>query len=166
VVEQYPVYSVHQDAMAFMALVPLQELGLGRYEDQLWRGLDWLFGNNELNQLLIHDEPQIIWRCIQRRGSDPDAWGGISRSNRRRVLVRAAVGRGEERPARIAQDRLEVLREDRPYHLGWVLYAASLVRDWPEGATPGRRLPETLRDASGTRSGGDWSPSEEPVPHH
>jgi hypothetical protein len=131
VVEGYPIYSVHQDGMAFMALASLHNLGTGAYHQPLALGLRWMYGHNELDQALIEYEPDMVFRCIQRKGSDPDAVAGISRRNRIQAVLAshnllAAGGTRADRKG------LEILRECRSYHLGWALYAASLVRGWPE----------------------------------
>jgi hypothetical protein len=127
VVEGYPVYSVHQDAMAFMALAPLHALGAGAYREPLELGLRWLSGDNELGESLIDEQTGLIVRCIQRRGSDADAFGGMSRRNR---IESVLASYGMLRPAGTNARRptLEILRECRSYHLGWLLYAAELAR--------------------------------------
>jgi hypothetical protein len=123
VIEGYPVYAVHQDAMAFMALTPLRAIGLETNEAPLERGIEWLFGANELERSLVRSRPSFICRCIQRAGSDPDAFGGVSRANRARMILRS-LGLGGQ----VATDEtLEVLEECRSYHLGWLLYADALV---------------------------------------
>jgi hypothetical protein len=127
VLEGYPVYSVHQDGMAFMALAPLRELGVRVAPEALLRGLRWVSGENELGVGLARDDPPFIARCIQRAGSDPDGFGGISRSNRLRVAARSLVpGRRDDVVAADTRT-LEVLEECRPYHLGWLLYATRLM---------------------------------------
>jgi hypothetical protein len=127
VLEGYPVYSVHQDGMAIMALAPVDELGLSVDREALYRGLGWVVGENELRVSLVRDDPPFIARCIQRVGSDADGFGGISRSNRLRIAARSLlpVRRGDAIGAHPSS--LEVLEECRPYHLGWLLYAASLI---------------------------------------
>jgi hypothetical protein len=129
VVEPYPVYSVHQDAMAFMALAPLQNLGLRAYERQLARGLSWLYGSNELRMPLLDLERLVISRCIQRRGADADGVWGMSSSQRRAVRL-GSWGLASRRSIVVARDELEILQEVRPYHLGWALYARSLILTW------------------------------------
>jgi hypothetical protein len=127
VLEGYPVYSVHQDGMAFMALLPVEALGEGRYREPLARGLAWLSGENELGVDLVRREPPIVFRNIQRSGSDADAMFGISRANLLRVAARSLAPRGDHTTA--DPERLEVLRECRPYHLGWLLHACALAAE-------------------------------------
>jgi hypothetical protein len=129
VVEGYPVYAVHQDAMAFMALAPLQNLGLRSYARELAGGLQWIFGGNELGTSLPDFERVFISRCIQRRGGDADGQFGMSRSQLRRALL-GSWGFGSSAALEASPHELEILQECRPYHLGWILYARSLIEDW------------------------------------
>ena len=67
VVERYEVYSVHQDAMAPMALLELCEAcGDERYVDAVARGLNWIFGGNELGANMVDRENGLVLRSIRR----------------------------------------------------------------------------------------------------
>jgi hypothetical protein len=128
VLDGYPVYSVHQHGMAFMALAPLEGLGGPSYRRELARGVEWLFGDNELRRSLVDDERRSIARCLQRRGADADGPSGMSPAQWRRVVwaswgLRPPVGTHDGGP-------FELLEEARPYELGWLLYARSLVGAW------------------------------------
>lgn len=117
-VDLYPVYSVHQDGMAPMALLPLERaLGVPTTA-AIARGVAWLFGENELGERIADEESARIWRSIRRR--------------RRGVVfpLKAAsllgLGRGLDLGARLAgPDALEIDREMRPYHLAFCLLAFS-----------------------------------------
>ena len=124
VIEGYPVYSVHQDAMAPMALLPATRLQLGDYREPLITGLRWINGHNELQRSLVDRRAGLIHRAIQRRGGDADGLAGWSRRQRAAVYVAALTSR-----TRPAPRRLEVLAECRSYHLGWLLVAAARARD-------------------------------------
>jgi len=126
VLEGYPVYVVHQDAMAVMALAALARLGDQSNLGALESGLRWLNGDNELERLLVFDDPPWFHRAIQRRRSDADGYGGMSRANHARVVLSSVVGSAPRATAERGRG-FEVLTEDRPYHLGWVLLAAHLV---------------------------------------
>jgi hypothetical protein len=127
IVEGYPVYSVHQDGMAFLGLVEIERLGGGGFMAALELGLDWLGGANELGTSLVDRDPPLINRCIQRAGSDADGSYGLATSNYRRTIARSlAPAVGRDRVA-AGPEGFEVLRECRSYHLGWLLYAHALI---------------------------------------
>jgi hypothetical protein len=114
VVERYEVYSVHQDAMAPMGLLALAEAtGERRYADAAVRGLDWVYGRNELGVQMLDEGVAMLYRSIRRR----------------RPLDRLAIYANTAgsllagfTPVTMAGP-VEVNRTDRPYHLGWVLEA-------------------------------------------
>jgi hypothetical protein len=122
VIEGYPVYSVHQDAMAVMALLPATRLGAGDYLDALALGLRWVSGQNELGQSLVDGRAGLIHRAIQRRGGDCDGLAGWSRRQRGAAYVAALASRSRPAPS-----ELERCSECRSYHLGWLLLAAAMA---------------------------------------
>jgi hypothetical protein len=135
VLEGYPVYVVHQDAMAVMALAALARLGERSNLGALESGLKWLNGDNELKGPLVFDDPPWFHRAIQRHRSHADGYGGMSRANHVRVVLSSAMGSAPRATGKRGRG-FEVLTEDRPYHLGWVLLAAHLVRAMPsQGST-------------------------------
>src|SRR5262249_8157521 len=67
VVEPYPVYSVHQHAMAPMALMELYEAGGGDRLPETVAGLQWLDRHPESRRPLVSDRHALIWRKIGRR---------------------------------------------------------------------------------------------------
>lgn len=121
VVEGYPVYSVHQHAMAPTALFDLADAGGSDFGAAIRSGLRWMADVPELagsghREPMILDELGATWRKVYR--GDP------------RKAVRAARGLS----TRIAPGlRLKALdrvyrpvavdRECRPYEFGWMLYA-------------------------------------------
>lgn len=114
VVDPYPVYSVHQDGMAPMALIKLGHVSGRDYSAAIGRGLAWLFGRNALGMDMVDEERQTIWRALEVArlfGLQP------------RLALNAAsalvLGRG-----RIKVAPLRLVAECRPYHLGWLLLAA------------------------------------------
>jgi hypothetical protein len=116
VVEGYPVYSVHQHAMAPMALMDLAESGGDDHGDAVSRGLKWLADHPETSESLILDDPPITWRKV-------------ARSDRRKAV------RGLQAATTAVHPRLHapmidqvfpprvVDHECRPYELGWLLMA-------------------------------------------
>lgn len=119
VIEGYPVYSVHQDSMAPMALLAVQNAGGSDFTMEIARGLEWLRYSPEINTSLIDDDEGVIWRKVARR--EP---GKISRyaqaiACRARPTLRVPYMDSLLPP--VAVDY-----ESRPYHMGWILYS------WPE----------------------------------
>jgi hypothetical protein len=117
VIERYPVYAIHQDAMGPMALLALRDAGGPDCMREVRRGLDWLVAAPELNGgSLIDAGADLIWRKVARRES------------RKTVRYLQAMLSRVNKSLRVpAVDRLFPPRaidyEDRPYHLGWLLYA-------------------------------------------
>jgi hypothetical protein len=120
VIEGYPVYAVHQDAMAPMALFALRNAGGTDFTDAFVRGVSWLASSPELGGgTLVDASADLIWRKVARR--EP------------RKLTRyvQAIAARTLRSLRVpAMDAIfppcAIDFEDRPYHLGWLLYA------WPK----------------------------------
>jgi hypothetical protein len=125
VVEGYPVYAVHQDAMAHMALLPLERHG-SRAADKvaLERGRRWLIGDNELRTALIDWDRPLFARAIQRTGGDTDGYAGWSPRQHASALAKSLLGRTDD--GQCGPESLEIAWETRSYHLGWLLYARSL----------------------------------------
>jgi hypothetical protein len=127
VLEKYPVYAVHQDAMAPMALFAAARAAGTDYSDAISRGLAWLWRAPELDgrSLVDHDE-DLIWRKVARR--EP---AKLSR------YLQAAVSRVSSNLRAPGLDPIfpptAIDYEDRPYHLGWLLYAwpAARAAAWP-----------------------------------
>ncbi len=109
VFDKFPVYSVHQHGMAPMALLALGEDTNRDFSEAIFKGLSWIYGNNELAANMFEPNYCVVWRNIhpQRSGS-----------YMRKVLQLV-------RPGDLARTTgtLQVLRECRPYELGWLLYA-------------------------------------------
>ncbi|MEU6352765.1 hypothetical protein ABZ896_26135 [Streptomyces sp. NPDC047072] len=121
VVEGYPVYSVHQHAMAPTALFDLTDAGGGDFGAAIRKGLRWMTDVPELSgteheEPMVLDELGVTWRKVFR--GDP------------KKAVRAARGLGTRVSANLrlkSLDRvyrpLSVDRECRPYEFGWMLHA-------------------------------------------
>lgn len=124
VVEGYPVYSVHQHAMAPTALFDLADAGGTDFGAAIRRGLSWMARPPELAAAgpagapedLIRDASGVTWRKVHR--GDPKKAVRAARG----LTTRAVPG------LRLAPlDRLlrpaSVDRECRPYEFGWMLFA-------------------------------------------
>ncbi|MFD4871816.1 hypothetical protein ACFWOB_00380 [Streptomyces sp. NPDC058420] len=122
VVEGYPVYSVHQHAMAPTALFDLTDAGGSDFGASVRKGLRWMTDVPELavhpekQEPLILDELGATWRKVFR--GDP------------KKAVRAARGLGTRVAPGLRLKSLDrvyppvsVDRECRPYEFGWMLHA-------------------------------------------
>ena len=116
VLEGFPVYSVHQDAMAPMGLFELAEAGGPDHAREIRLGLEWLRRPAEKDVALVDDTAPAIWRKIGR--TEP---GKLVRSARA-VLSRMHPGLRFGWMDRVFEPST-VDYECRPYHLGWVLDA-------------------------------------------
>lgn len=118
--DRYPVYSVHQHAMAPMALLAYRAAAQERGDapevvEPVQRSAGWE-GRNELGIDLVEPD-RTIWRSVEVRE------GRVGRTARH---ARVWVGRG----AGQAGDRLPALvlnRETRPYEWAWHLYVQAIL---------------------------------------
>jgi hypothetical protein len=116
VVEPYEVYSVHQDAMAPMALFALAELtGDHSYARAAVEGFAWCFGHNELGLEFYDVANDFAHRSIKRKG-----W-----AHNANLWANAAIGGALGLRGRANMGGVEVNATCRPYHLGWILEAWS-----------------------------------------
>jgi hypothetical protein len=111
---RYPVYSVHQHGMAPMCLFAVEEATGQSFRDQICRGLNWIYGENELGADMRDDASNLIWRCILPENRQTKFWEMAM------SVIRPPTQ--DKHP-----DSLEVLYEQRPYEYGWLLY--SLARN-------------------------------------
>ena len=108
VAETYPVYSVHQDGMAPMALLALADAAGEDFAGPVGRGLEWIGGRNDLAFDMRSEADGVIWRNFY-----------LPRTER---LLQQLLGAGGE-VDRGSIGKLRVNFECRPYELGWALYA-------------------------------------------
>ncbi|MBB4187169.1 hypothetical protein GGE07_003833 [Sinorhizobium terangae] len=128
VVEGYPVYSVHQHAMAPMALLDLWQAGGSGHWRAIVSGLDWLDRHPEVLAPLIAHDKNVIWRKVARR--EPN------KAVRAMSAFTTALKPGMHLPwldAVFPPSRVDY--ECRPYELGWLLYA------WLSGEEAVNRAP-------------------------
>lgn len=116
VVERFPVYSVHQHAMAPMVMHELRDAGGADHADAVARGLLWLDSHPETVEELISDRWHLVWRKVGRR--EP------RKAARAISALTTSLRPGQHLPG---LDRVlppvVVDHECRPYELGWLLYA-------------------------------------------
>ncbi|MGB8225642.1 MAG: hypothetical protein WCE45_02060 [Sedimentisphaerales bacterium] len=114
--EQYPVFSVHQDGMAPMAIMASDKASKQNHSDKINLGLRWDFGFNEMGENIVHPKEGIIWRDIER--NEP---AKLSRKIRSICSV-AGLDKLHHLTSKCINS-FRVNQECRPYHLGWILYA-------------------------------------------
>ena len=116
VVEGYPVYSVHQDSMGPMALFALMSAGGPDFRENIKRGLDWLVFSEEIEGSLLDHKQDLIWRKVARK--EPNKLTRLLQATAVNVSPSIRVpGVDALFPAKTIDF------ENRPYHLGWILYA-------------------------------------------
>lgn len=136
VAEGYPVYSVHQHAMAPMALLELREAGGRDFSSCIIEGLCWLENHPEMPDTLIVPDKGVVWRKIARR--EPNKFV------RKAAAAGTAIWAGFQMPAVDALfPPLRIDRECRPYEFGLMLYA------WFSGGTVAKLA--NRREAISTR---------------
>ena len=116
VLERYPVYSVHQHAMAPMALLELHAAGGADRIQHILRGLQWLYQRPETEAALVSDQHHVIWRKVGRRE--------FAKIVRRGAAILTALQpniRFVGVDLMFPPNRIDY--ECRPYELSWLLYA-------------------------------------------
>jgi hypothetical protein len=121
VVEGYPVYSVHQHAMAPTALFDLADAGGTDFGAAIRKGLRWMTDVPELagaqhREPMILDELGATWRKVYRGDPKKAVRAARGLSTRLAPSVRLQSLDRVYRP-------LSVDRECRPYEFGWMLHA-------------------------------------------
>ena len=109
VVNRYPLFSVHQDGTAPLALFALEEATGQSFRDSIIRGLGWVTGGNELGENLQDLNRGWIWDAIECRGRATNYFEGAL------SLLKGHPAQGTE--------KVKLRYEARPDHFGWLLYA-------------------------------------------
>ena len=116
VVESFPVYSVHQHAMAPMVLHDLREAGGRDLTAHVDRGVSWLHRHPEVVEELVSERWGLVWRKVGRQ-EPPKAARAVG-------AVTTSVRPGLHVPGlNTLLPPTRVDHECRPYELGWMLYA-------------------------------------------
>lgn len=116
IIEKYPVYSVHQHAMAPMALFDLLESGGDDHTREISLGVTWLDTHPEVVEELVSHRWGLVWRKVGRREPRRTVRGAQAIASMRRPGTRVG-GLDQLFPPDVVD------HECRPYELGWLLYA-------------------------------------------
>ncbi len=128
VLEGYPVYSVHQDSMAPMALLALSKACGKDYSRYIEKSLQWLARSAEINGSLIDTEKNIIWRSVRRREPGRLAIGLQSIASFIHPALRVPG-------INIFFPAVSIDYESRPYHLAWILHTWPAQSSLKSGST-------------------------------
>ena len=116
VVEGFPVYSVHQHAMAPMVLFDLAEAGGTDHTAEIVAGLEWIETHPGVVEELVSERLGVIWRKVGRR--EP------RKAARALAAITTSLQPGLKlRGLDLVLPPVKVDYECRPYELGWLLYA-------------------------------------------
>jgi hypothetical protein len=118
VVERYPIYSVHQDAIGPMALLACGEAGDEDYGGAVAKGMGWILRPPETNEPLIDWDGSVIWRKVARREPGKLIRGLQALASKLHYRLRAPLVEAFFPPGAVDY-------ECRPYHMGWILHAWS-----------------------------------------
>ena len=123
VMDWHQVYSVHQDSMAMLFLLPALDLVVAGASDAIVKSYRWLFGHNALGCAMLQRDPFFIYRSIRVKGP----------AELPRRLLRALVHKALARSSRMQDPRaLEVNTECRSYHPAWIIHAWADRTDFQE----------------------------------
>lgn len=111
----YPVFSVHQDGMGPMGLRKLSMVSGKSFENSIHRGLNWLFGHNELGVEMVDWSQNLIWRDIEP--------APLTSTLPYLSILLAETGLINRVYTENPTYNLRLNYEIRPYELGWLLYA-------------------------------------------
>jgi hypothetical protein len=92
-----------------MALFALGEAAQRDFTREIYRGLEWVYGKNELHTDMQDSSARVVWRCIRPAKSSMYYAEALS------LLKFGTHGRTPR--------SLSTLYECWPYELGWLLYA-------------------------------------------
>jgi len=121
VAQYYPVYSVHQHAMAPMALIALAAAGTDNFQDVITLSQQWI-SHNELDIDLRDSQTGTVWRDISPIESS---------FNKNAKHIRSLFGFECTDGENTLPAYLTVNYETRPYEWGWRLFASVIAEKTP-----------------------------------
>ncbi len=114
VLDWFPIYSVHQDAMALLFLFPAIKYFPEEANKSIIKSVNWLFGNNVLKAQMISYKPFFIYRSIKRKYLFNEKFERIIRSYKNVLLNKQDIYP--------PNTELEINPECRSYHVAWIIY--------------------------------------------
>lgn len=120
VAQGFPVYSVHQHAMAPMALMTLEHAGGPDLRRAISLSHRWIH-RNELAADLLDVSAGTVWRDVELQESLPMRWWRHARDVTRGTAPEAP------KPPTTGSLRLRINHETRPYEWAWCLYAGAIA---------------------------------------
>ncbi len=123
VMDWYQTYSVHQDSMAMLFLLPAFDSGVEGTEDAICKSYKWLFGNNQLQKAIMNQDPFFIYRSIKQNQF----------AERPMRIIKSVTNKIMRRNANLKDPQsLVINKECRSYHIGWIIYAWAGRNDFAE----------------------------------
>ena len=109
VARKYPVYTMHQDALAPMALLGLRERAGQDFDEAINAGVLWMHRNNELDIQMVSPTMKVIWEGVH--------------DLKKKLYMDEPFTSLTYRPGKEKAKTLTAAFECRPSHLGWLLFA-------------------------------------------
>ena len=109
VVNRYPLFSLHQDGIAPLALLALEDATGQSFHESVYSGMSWVDRPNELNEDLLNLDHRLIWDSIWPKRRISSYWerslGFLNISHKPQI------------------QSLRIQYATRADQLGWMLYA-------------------------------------------
>lgn len=113
--EKYPIFSVHQDSMAPMAIFASDAITGSNHTENINHSIQWLFKKNELNIDMVIEDQGIIWRDLERK--ELGKFSRIINAILASMNIKNLVNERDK-----STYKYKINYEFRPYHYGWLLY--------------------------------------------
>lgn len=111
VARKYPIYAMHQDALAPLAFLSIGERTGVDFLEDVNAGVMWLHRNNEIGMPMVSTSLNVIWEGMH--------------DTKRKLYMEEPVSPLTFRPGKEKTRTLTTAFECRPSHLGWLLFALS-----------------------------------------
>ncbi len=123
ILDWYQIYSVHQDSMSILFLLPARDLGLVEADQAIIKSYRWLFGYNNKGFKMINENPFFIYRSVKKKGKFERV---------KRLICSYYLSLLNTNANLENKHNLVINKECRSYELGWVLYSWAGCKDYRE----------------------------------